>query len=312
MDMNPIIPALDKRRKLSLLDTIRVRNGGEDSSFLTVANTPPLARESDGSDTEDEEDEEKAQYYLNKMSDDTERATETVFGKGVEVWKSMGGTVYADLTDEVKRKMREEELWGDEAREKIEGGLKRKVATDDAAKKSASFAPTKPDIPSVGEVFYHTLPSDITCPDLPSTNKTKFPVPPAPSPLPAPAYPIRNPTATQFHHSSAGIDPMGAYSWRIKPLPNRRVSTTISQHPFPGPGARLWGPLSLLHQQHHQTVGLVEQQTVRRIVSGSFGSFEGAVGRFDERAYRLGVKADNKESGEEKLDPFKGRPWLRR
>lgn len=120
MNMNPPAPStpLSKRRKLSLLDTIRVRNGGENTSFLTVANTPPSAREPDGSDTEDEEDEETAQYYLNKMTDDDmDRKTTTVFGEGIEVWKSFGGTVYADYTDGVKRKMREEEVWNEEAME---------------------------------------------------------------------------------------------------------------------------------------------------------------------------------------------------
>jgi hypothetical protein len=118
-----------KRRKLSLFSTIRIRNGGANTSHITPANTPETAADS-GSDTEDEGDEATAQFYLNKMSDDTERKRETVFGDGVEVWTSHGGTVYADLTDEVKRRKKESELWGEEARQKVEGGLKRKLSAE--------------------------------------------------------------------------------------------------------------------------------------------------------------------------------------
>lgn len=122
-----------KRRKLSLFHTMRVCNGGASPSHITPFDTP-LADIDPGSDTENEDDEETAQFYLNKMADDTNRPKETVFGEGVEVWKSHGGTIYADLTDKVKRKMREEELWGQEAREKVEGGLKRKVGEEQEEK----------------------------------------------------------------------------------------------------------------------------------------------------------------------------------
>jgi hypothetical protein len=122
--------AIGKRRKLALFNTIRLRNGGSNESHITPSNIPAEDIEYGGSDTEDEGDEETAQFYLNKMADDTDRPQETVFGEGVEVWKSHDGTVYADFTDKVKRKIREEETWNQEAMAKVEGGLKRKVGEE--------------------------------------------------------------------------------------------------------------------------------------------------------------------------------------
>jgi hypothetical protein len=123
-----------KRRKLSLFNTVRARNGGANDELITLSNTPSTDIDA-GSDTEDEGDEETAQFYLCKMTDvDNSKPKETVFGEGVEVWKSHGGTIYADLTDKVKRKIREEELWGQEAKEKVQGGLKRKAGEEAAEK----------------------------------------------------------------------------------------------------------------------------------------------------------------------------------
>jgi hypothetical protein len=125
---------IGKRRKLALFNTIRVLNGGSDGDLVTPLNTPLEIVEDGGSDTEDEEDEQTAQYYLNKMRDDTDRPKQTVFGEGVEVWKSHGGTIYADLTDQVKRKIREEETWNAEAMATVAGGLKRKMGEEADAK----------------------------------------------------------------------------------------------------------------------------------------------------------------------------------
>ncbi len=79
-----------------------------------------------GSETDEEDNEDTAQHYLNKMTDDTDRKVETVFGKGVEVWKSFGGTVYADVDDETRKKLRDEELWGKKRKEKREKKEKEK------------------------------------------------------------------------------------------------------------------------------------------------------------------------------------------
>jgi hypothetical protein len=111
-----------KRRKLSLHT---VRNGGSTDSFI-----PPdaLAFAADaGSDTEEEDNTVLEEEFLNRMTDDTDKKVETVFGKDIEVWKSHGGTVYADINDKVKRKMREQELWGDDQKAKVHIGSKRKA-----------------------------------------------------------------------------------------------------------------------------------------------------------------------------------------
>jgi hypothetical protein len=308
-----------KKRRLSLFSTIRIRNGGATTSHITLSNTPIDAADS-SSDTEDENDEETAQYYLNKMSDDTDRETTTVFGKDVDVWTSFGGTVYAEVTDSVRRKMREEELWGENARDKVEeGGLKRKIA----AEKQEDEGGLEKDVEQKKDI---------------------------PTQSPMTPYPSRDPAATQFHHGSAGIDPLGALNRPIKPIPKRRLpSSTISPH-ITSSAMRVGieGASPSLHNLppgtlglHHDTKGhsqmmppppnlprpgapptppsprnhLVPPVRPNRIVSGSFGSFDGSgQGRFDERKYRLGPKEDRKalDQGEKKLDVFKGKPWLRR
>jgi hypothetical protein len=73
-----------------------------------------------GSETDEEDNEDTAQHYLNKMTDDTDRIVETVFGKGVEVWKSFNGTVYADVDDETRKKQRDEEMWGKKKKKKTQ------------------------------------------------------------------------------------------------------------------------------------------------------------------------------------------------
>ncbi|KAF1921438.1 hypothetical protein BDU57DRAFT_49891 [Ampelomyces quisqualis] len=329
-------PPLFKRRKLDLLSTLRVRNGGDITSFLTPAalipsSTLPPPDDADlGSETEDEADEETAQYYLNKMTDDTDRKIETVFGEGVKVWKSIGGTVYADLTDREKRKMREKELWDQEAKEKIEGGLKRKIAaeaktdeelveevkTEERAAKKFIFKPKRNYDPKTN-VFARLHNEDI------SFHKT----PPAPIPSPKSPYPPRDPNTTQFHHSSAGIDPLGAHNRPIMPLPTRRRNAVpnvpegnfTTLHAMPSNRSRAEGPQ--VHGANRLLPSRAPSLPARseRIVSGSFGSFEGGmVNRFEERGYRL-LPASRREEGgrstgqggEKVLDVFKGRPWLR-
>jgi hypothetical protein len=73
----PSTPPTPKRHNLPIYATIRIRNAGATTSFLHVS-----ALANSGSDTEDEHDEEIAQFHLNRMSDYTDRKTETVFGKG--------------------------------------------------------------------------------------------------------------------------------------------------------------------------------------------------------------------------------------
>jgi hypothetical protein len=120
----PTQPAL-KRQKLSFFATIRARNGGSPDSFLTPSSSSPPTND-DGSDTEEEDNTKLEEEYLNKMTDDTDRPKQTVFGEGVEVWTSHGGTVYADVNDKIKRAQREKEIWSAEARSKVSVGSKRK------------------------------------------------------------------------------------------------------------------------------------------------------------------------------------------
>lgn len=74
-----------------------------------------------------------------------------------------------------------------------------------------------------------------------------------------------------------------------------------------------------------QSTPLSEAVRPNRIVSGSFGSFDGVPSRFDERAYRLLPKTsvakktgDVKEASKKvkkadgKPDLFKSKPWLQR
>ncbi|KAL5120011.1 hypothetical protein ACEQ8H_002109 [Pleosporales sp. CAS-2024a] len=191
-----------KRRKLVPFDTIRVRKGGSNSSHITPLDTNAVGNA--GSDTEDEADEETAQYYLNKMSDDADRPKETVFGKDIQVWRSKDGTMHADLTDRQKQQMRERELWNQEALDKVAGGLKRKIAGEKEA--------------DVKQWMQGQMGKGDMVPVEPT------PLPAAPKPPLKSAYPARDPSRTLFHHSSAGIDPLGAHNRPIimRPLPKRQ------------------------------------------------------------------------------------------
>lgn len=145
-------------------------------------------------------------------------------------------------------------------------------------------------------------------------------MPPAPTLPRTEAYPDRNPSATRFHFSSAGIDPLGAHARPIKPLPRRSKLPRMGERPVGMSVTGTSGPAPVLHAElltgaqpqvrdgespsvpvsspslrrlrgevfRAPREGALEPR--RRVVSGSFGSFEGGVGRFDERAYRLGPR----------------------
>jgi hypothetical protein len=162
-----------KQPKLSVSDAMRARNGGKDGSLLPASASPD-----DGSDTENENDEETNQFYLSKMSDDTDRKTETVFGKGVEVWRSHGETVYADLTDKVKRKMREEELWDEEAKMKVETGLKRKMSDMKKEYSTKDIKTMDTTEKKEGDVTDPALPTEVKCPIIHSAKPRDLPLVP--------------------------------------------------------------------------------------------------------------------------------------
>jgi hypothetical protein len=83
---NPTDSLGQKRQKMSLFDDPRARNGGNSTSFVSTSNTGIM--DTTFGSTTDEEDDDTEQQYLKKMVFDTDRKAETVFGKGVDVWKS--------------------------------------------------------------------------------------------------------------------------------------------------------------------------------------------------------------------------------
>ncbi|KAF2736573.1 hypothetical protein EJ04DRAFT_575347 [Polyplosphaeria fusca] len=84
-----------KHRKIAKDFSKCIRNGGGSSDFL-----PPEIFDHT-SDTEPEsEDEEKMQRYLRKPKENP-RPIETVFGPGVIVFRSFGGTLHAQLPERV-------------------------------------------------------------------------------------------------------------------------------------------------------------------------------------------------------------------
>ncbi|KAL6702841.1 hypothetical protein ACN47E_000868 [Coniothyrium glycines] len=346
------------------------RNGGHQDSYISHA--LPSPSQNNGSDTEpDDDNEARAQFYLNKMTDIPSENPVTVFGRGVDVWTSRSGTIYADVNDRVKQKQREKELWGGDKRRKAEAEMeqqkaqqmaiyqkKQQTATLQKQRKTGVVPPhtsapstsalrpsaprpsapsaSAPSTPAPNPPLATTQTTPLKTPTYADTTITypgrpvnifawaathqhahaascPNPDPPSailpPPPISQPASPLptitqvplghrtRHPGDSQFHHSSAGIDPLGAHNRPLAGLPSR------------GRAGRAAG-----------------KGRGRVIVSGSFGSFDGAVGRFDERAYRMGPGAlkraggggEEKEKGEGEgdvskgLDVFKGKPWLKR
>ncbi|KAH9877906.1 hypothetical protein J1614_003123 [Plenodomus biglobosus] len=190
-----------KRRKISLFETDRARNGGADDSFIDP-NNANLDIPS-GSDTEPGSESE-------------------------EVAQNMGGAIHADPNDETKkqlREIREKAIWGEDGKDAAEmrvgkaEGAKRKRNGSRIVQGTADTKKKRDNL------LYPTLPADLLMPLFPHLpthiplSKPLFSTPPHPSApsLSVPSslpplthYPPRNPTATRFHHSSAAIDPAGA------------------------------------------------------------------------------------------------------
>ncbi|CBX96637.1 hypothetical protein LEMA_P109020.1 [Plenodomus lingam JN3] len=250
-----------KRRKIDLFATHRARNGGADDSFLDPTSNPNLNLPS-GSDTESEPDQEvTAQKYLNmKRDDDADRPVETVFGPDVNLRRSKGGTMYAEQVrgDGGKRKRRALREGEDKVEVRMEQG-RDKAKDDGIEEQSGNLYPSLP--PSLFTHLFPPLPATVSFstpqpPAIPSS-------PPISSILPPFLHPARNPTATKFHHSSAAIDPRGAYNRPIRPLPRRSEQSKVDKK---------------------------SEAATQRIVSGSFESIgEDLRGgdRFRERGYRL-------------------------
>jgi hypothetical protein len=349
---NPLLAApAPKRRKLSHFDIFRGRNGGRSTSFLTTSNTD-IMNTTHGSETDEQDDEDEAQEYLNKMTDDTDRKVETVFGKGVDVWKSFGGTVYADVNDQIKKKHRDEALWGKKrkrgrgaADEQAKILAKRFDSLPNSTSSSGSApTPASDSAPTPGLTLSTYTDSTISYPSLPSEYDTSLPNTPTASEweifpvsqsqeedfsaAPLEYRPLGN---KSFEPESAGLEMPGSFDRPIKPLPARvhrvegvRKMDTAGLQSIPPhqhtPNAIPAPPASA------SNTGLLGSMLggARRMISGSFGSFDGReVDRFDERRYRLlpgtlrEAAEENQDGGggggeDKKPDKFKGRPWLRR
>jgi hypothetical protein len=349
---NPLLAApATKRRKLSLFDIFRGRNGGSSTSFLATSNTNIMDMTYD-SETDEEDDEDEAQEYLNKMTDDTDRKIETVFGKGVEVWKSFGGTVYADVNDQIRKKQRDEALWG-KKRKRGRGAADEQAKIlakrfdslpNSTASSDSAPSPASDSAPAPGLTLSTYTDSTISYPSLPSEYDTSLPTTPTASEweifpvsqsqeedFSAAPLEYRSLRNKSFEPGSAGLELPGSFDRPIKPLPARahrvegmRKTDTAGLRSIPPhrdrPNVIPAPPASA------SNTGFLGSLLggARRMISGSFGSFDGReVDRFDERRYRLlpgtlGEAAEENQDGggggeeDGKRDKFKGRPSLRR
>ncbi|KAI4666019.1 uncharacterized protein J4E78_003484 [Alternaria triticimaculans] len=340
----PSAPA-QKRPKMSLFDTFRGRNGGSSTSFITTSNTG-IMDTTHGSETDEEDNEDEAQEYLNKMTDDTNRKVETVFGKGVEVWKSFNGTMYADVTDKVKRKQRDEEVWG---KKRKRGGTDgqgkvleqrfdslRNSTSSSSSTSTAASTPTRDQPQSTysdSTISYPSLPTryDTSLPSTPTASQWEnFPVRPSQeADFPAAPLEYKSLSKTMSGPGGTGTSRPGSFDRPIKPLPARvhrmeGVQTdNTSASPQSGRSNSQVQPVTPPSSTPTSFLGTMLCEA-RRVISGSFGSFESTqADRFDERTYRLlpgsfceAGEKQNVDDGEEdrdaKHDKVEGRPWLRK
>ena len=216
------------------------------------------------SDTEIEDNAELEEHYLHQP-DDSKRVVETIFGKGIKVWKSHEGTLHPHF---------EGELFGGEVvkpqRQKRQNGLTGSVLGGDNSTSSLPVEPAN----SFTISLRHALPTPAPSPSPP----------PQPQPR-AQRLRRRDPSelSTVFHYGSAAINLIGAHA---RPPP--RLAPSLQQTPV-------------------HTAPAVEQP--RRVVSGSFGTFEEQPSQFAERPYRLGPGSERR--ARQGVRAFERRPWLR-
>ncbi|KAI4652170.1 hypothetical protein J4E93_002367 [Alternaria ventricosa] len=337
---------MNNRRKMSLFDTFRGRNGGSSTSFITTSNTG-IMDTTHGSETDEEDNEDEAQEYLNKMTDDTNRKVETVFGKGVEVWKSFNGTMYADVTDKVKRKQRDEELWGKKRKRGGADGQGKVLeqrfdslrnSTSSSSSTSTAASTPVPDLPqstySDSTISYPSLPTryDTSLPSTPTASEWEiFPLRPSQeTDFPATPLEYKSLSRTISEPEGTGTSLSGSFNRPIKPLPARvhrmeglQMTDATSTSPQSGRSNSQVQPVTPPPSTPTSFLGGM-LGGARRVISGSFGTFESAqADRFDERRYRLlpgsfsevGEKqshGDGEEDQDAKYDKVEGRPWLRK
>lgn len=313
-----------------------------------------------GSDTEEEDNTELENYYLNKK-EENERRIETVFGDGLRVWKSFGGTWYTCIEGEVikghaflparyRQPPYKESVSAD--RHSV-GEVHTAAAPSNAVEQSISSEQSvpfeQPNIPdqsnnAFGQIntVEHTAykqPTTGSQSDMfkqptngnysghrnmfrrlanlkhskarpsptkltPRTFATKVTKPnkatshtPAFALAGALAHRTRDAThlSTIFHHDSAAINPLGALARPVPhkvtppslaPLALQEQPVTDQQAPHSAVARLAHGGSPAAHPASPTTAHF-STASARRITSGSFGTFEGSPGRFDERKYRL-------------------------
>jgi hypothetical protein len=295
-----------------------------------------------GSTTDEEDNDDTEQHYLNKMADDTDRKVETVFGKGVKVWKSFDGTMYADVDDGIKKQQHDEEVWGKKKEKRKRGAREKQQATLEqrcdslqnpdldpmSGSASTSTLGLTDSINTDGSISYHlvTVDDDTALPHTPTASEWEiFPVRQSQyEDLPGTPLEYQSLNDTNLQHENTGADRGASFHHLIKPLPSRAQRSQgpqpIALHPhFPGSQPP---PVAPAPTPKPGFFGKVSEET-RRIVSGSFSSFDGSqIDRFDERGYRLlpgqiGEVTKEEHDGSDgqrdvKPDKFKARPWLRK
>jgi len=300
-----------------------------------------------GSETDEEDNEDEAQEYLNKMTDDTNRKVETVFGKGVEVWKSFNGTIYADVNDKVKKRQRDEEVWGKKRKRGVADGqgkvleqrsdsLRNSTSSSSSTSTTAS-TPTR-DLPqstySDSTISYPSLPTryDTSLPSTPTASQWEnFPVRPSQEvDFPDPPLEYKSLSKTILEPGGTGTGMFGSFDRPIKPLPARvyrmgAIQTTDNTSTSPR-SDRSNSQVQPVTPPPSTPTSFISSMLggARRVISGSFGSFESKqADQYDERRYRLlpgsfceaGEKqsdGDGEEDRDAKHDKVERRPWLRK
>lgn len=303
-----------------------------------------------GSETDEEDNEDEAQEYLNKMTDDTNRKVETVFGKGVEVWKSFNGTMYADVNDKVKRKQRDEEVWGKKRKQGVANGqgkvleqrfdsLRNSTSSSSSASNATVASTPYPPLSTYTDstISYPSLPLkyDTSLPSTPTASEWEiFPVRPSQEEdFPVAPLEYKSLSKTILEPGSAGTSMARSFDRPIKPLPARvhrteevqTTDTTVSQS-VPPRSDRSNSRLSPVSPPPSTPTGFIGTMLggARRVMSGSFGSFESRQAvRFDERGYELlpgsfdeasekQSLGDGERDRDAKHDKIDGRPWPRK
>ena len=326
---NPANPTSQKRQKMSLFDNPRARNGGNSTSFVSTSNTGIM--DTTFGSTTDEEDDDTEQQYLNKMVDDTDRKVETVLGKGVDVWKSFNGTVYADINDGIKRQRRDEEIWGKKKGKRKRATIQKEKGGGQLEQRFDSLRNLK-SISGSGSTSTPSTYSDdtVSYPSLPLSEGYQTSFPRTPTASEWEIFPVRQSQYDDFSGTLLEYKSMNNSDWASKPLSShaprpqgfQTARTTQHQSTSPHSHPSSSRPQSIIPSPPADVFGNTIDGT-RRIVSGSFGSFDGGqVDRFVERRYRLlpehmgraggnsGLDGDGDRDG--RPDKLKGRPWLRK